>query len=455
MQPQDVNTIEDCRKIIEKLNVSTIQIALCDLHGILRGKYISTKKFLASLEKGFSFCDVILGLDVDDTLIDGLNVTGWHSGYPDAVATVVPNSCRSLPYADNVLFFQGEFSPPKDALCARTILRKVIQQANEMGFYPFAGMEFEFSAFSEDSLSLQEKNFQSLDSMTLGNFGYSILRIGSHSEFHNGLLRFCADMAIPLECLHTEIGPGVLEAALQATDALRAADNAVLFKTVSKIYAAQQHIILNFMAKWSLKHQGQSGHIHMSLNNAQGENVFYDENQPNNMSQTMQYFLAGQQRLMPELLVMSASNVNSFVRLQPGYWAPTAATWGFDNRTCALRVIRGSKTAQRIEYRITGADANPYLAFAAALASGLYGITHQLELTAPIKGNSYAQKHDQSMRLPRTLGEATDKFEKSSIAKELFGAEFVKDFSTICRFEQEQSDKQVTDWQLKRYFEII
>ncbi len=445
----------DIKKLIAQKNPLAIQVGLFDLNGILRGKYLSTQKFQSALENGFGFCDVVLGGDCDDQLINGMKHTGWHSGYPDAPVSIDVDTARELPFAQDTLLLLAEFKGDAESLCPRSVLRKVIQEAESMGLHPFAGMEFEFSIFNESRESLRDKHYQHLDSLTPGNFGYSLLRCGALSDFYHGLLDQCDKMKMPLEGLHTEIGPGVLEAALQADNALRAADNAALFKTATKIYAQQKDCVATFMAKWSKEHQGQSGHIHISLKDKNGKNVFYDENHPNGMSDTMLHFLAGQQALMPILLPMVAPNVNSFVRLQPGYWAPTVSNWGYDNRTCALRVISGSPKSQRIEYRIPGADSNPYLAFAAAIASGLYGIKNNLKPSSPTIGNAYTQKYDDHLRIPSSLGEATQLFEQSDVAKNLFGESFVTDYAATRRWEQEQANLQVTQWQRERYFEII
>ena len=201
-------------------------------------------------------------------------------------------------------------------------------------------------------------------------------------------------MDFPIESLHAETGPGVLEAALAVDSAEAAGDKAALFKTCLKILAQRNDKIATFMAKWSPDHPGQSGHIHISLRHKDGGNsAFYDESQPHTMSKTQAHFLAGQQQLMPQLLAMLSPTINSYTRLIPGFWAPTDATWGVENRTTALRVIHGSDKSQRIEYRLGSADANPYLALAAAIGSGLYGIEHELEATSEVTGNAYEQTH--------------------------------------------------------------
>jgi glutamine synthetase len=210
-----------------------------------------------------------------------------------------------------------------------------------------------------------------------------------------------------------------------------------------------------FMAKWSPDYPGQSGHIHVSLKSGNGEASFYDANDPHRMSPLMRQFVAGQQALMPEWLALVAATVNSYTRLVPGYWAPTQATWGVENRTCALRVIPGSEKSQRVEYRIASADANPYIALAAALASGLYGIEHKLELGKPVQGNAYDHKPSAKAALPGTLWEAAQRLKASKAARDWFGDAFVEHFAATREWEERQFRKAITDWELARYFEII
>ena len=290
--------------------------------------------------------------------------------------------------------------------------------------------------------------------MTPGNFGYSVLRNSTHADFYHEIMNLCEEMDMPLEGLHTETGPGVLEGAIEHSEPLRAVDNGVLFKTFIKVWAQQNEMIANFMAKWSADYPGQSGHIHISLQNKDGSALFYDKDKNENMSDEMRWFIGGQQKLMPEILAMVASTCNSYTRLIPGFWAPTAASWGVDNRTCALRAIPGSENSQRVEYRISAADINPYLALAAALGSGIWGIENKIEPTEPIKGNAYDIDLPTEFQLPRTLTQAAQNFKSSDVARELFGNDFVDHYAYTREWEDQQQRAAITDWQLKRYFEI-
>ena len=209
------------------------------------------------------------------------------------------------------------------------------------------------------------------------------------------------------------------------------------------------------MAKWSPDWPGQSGHLHVSLRDKEGEPVFHDPDAEDGISETMRWFIGGQQALMPELLAMVASTVNAYTRLIPGFWAPTDASWGVENRTCALRAIPGSASSQRVEYRVAPADANPYLALAAALGSGLWGIENKVEPEKPLTGNAYEQKIPARLGLPRSLWEAAQALKRSKPARSLFGDAFVEHFAATREWEEREFRRHVTDWEMERYFEII
>ncbi len=455
MKARDVRTAADARKIVEERELSHVKVGLFDVDGVMRGKYMSREKFLSALGGGFGFCDVVLGWDSQDKLYDNVKFTGWHTAYPDAPVRVVPESCREVTGEPGTLLFLLEFAPPADALCPRGVLRRVLEKARGMGFEARAALEYEFFLFDETPDSVREKGYRNLRPITPGSFGYSVLRSSAHADFYHELLAACEAMDMPIESLHTETGPGVIEAAITVDEALAAADKAALFKTFTKVLAQRRGWMATFMAKWSMDWPGQSGHIHVSLKTKAGKSAFYDAKASHGMSRSMRQFVAGQQALLPELLCLVAPTVNSYRRLVPGYWAPTSATWGVENRTCALRVIPGSEKSQRVEYRIAAADGNPYLALAAALASGLHGIEHGLELGAPAAGNAYEQETPAKRRLPTTLWDAAQRFKSSKAARALFGDAFVEHFAATREWEEREFRKHVSDWELARYFEIV
>ncbi|MBC8246632.1 MAG: glutamine synthetase [Deltaproteobacteria bacterium] len=455
MEPRAVKSIKDAKKIVEKRGLEYVKVGVFDMDGILRGKYMKKAKFLSALEKGFGFCDVVIGWDSKDQLYDNVTLTGWHTGYPDAPVRLIPESCRELPLEGNMLLFLGEFAEQAESICPRGLLKRVIKKAAEMGFKPVGSCEFEFFIFNETATSIREKNYRDLVPITPGFFGYSMLRDSVHSDFYEDLLDLCQKMDFPLEGLHSETGPGVLEAAIYHDDLLAAADKAALFKTYTKVLAQKRDWIATFMAKWSPDWPGQSGHIHLSLQDLKSKPQFFDKSQTDNISELMRYFIGGQQALMPEFLAMTAPTINSYTRLIPGFWAPTEASWGIDNRTCALRAIPGEAGSQRVEYRVTAADINPYIALAAALGSGLWGIENKIEPDTPIVGNAYDQKFSEERQLPRTLNEAAERLQQSTPARQLFGDAFIDHYAATRNWEQREFNKHITDWEMDRYFEII
>lgn len=455
METLQLRSADEARRLVEQRGLKFVKLGVFDLDGILRGKYVSAKKFLSALDKGFGFCDVVLGWDSNDQLYDNVRYTGWHTGYPDAPVRILPETARNLPYEEDGLLFLCEFAEEAERLCPRGVLRRAVERARALGYEPWSSLEYEFFVFQETPESVRQKGYRDLKPLTPGNFGYSVLRSSVHAEFYHDLLNLCSGMGFELEGLHTETGPGVLEAAVAVDRTLEAADKAALFKTFAKVCAQRRGLMATFMAKWSPEVPGQSGHLHMSLRDLDGRSVFHDADMPHGISQAMRWFVGGCQRLMPELLALVASTVNSYTRLVPGYWAPTNATWGIENRTCALRAIPGSPESQRVEYRIAAADANPYLASAVGLLSGLWGIENRIEPTAPIVGNAYEQQPPPELALPTTLWEAAQRLKASPVARELLGDEFVDHFAATREWEEREFRKAITDWELRRYFEIV
>jgi glutamine synthetase len=315
------------------------------------------------------------------------------------------------------------------------------------------GIEFEWFNFAETPQSWAEKGYVRPKTITPGMFGYSLLRANENREFFKALMVEMGDFGIPIEGLHTETGPGVYEAAILFSEALEAADRAILFKTGAKEIGSRFGIMPSFMAKWSAQYPGCSGHIHQSMSDGK-KNLFYDAKGRNAMSRMFESYLAGQVAGLMEFAPMYWPTVNSYKRLVDGFWAPVKPTWGLDNRTASFRVIAGSPKSTRLETRCPGADMNPYLATAAVLAAGLAGMEKNLKLTAkPIHGTN--QGAENIPRAPRTLIETTRIFRDSKLARDWFGDDFVDHFAATREWEWRQWLDAVTDWELKRYFEII
>ncbi|MEM7366874.1 MAG: glutamine synthetase family protein [Pseudomonadota bacterium] len=438
--------------------IPRIKLGVTDIDGVLRGKYISLDKFAGMAAGTSGFCDCVLGWDVDDQLYYNATFTGWHTAFPDALYRLDLTTERRLNDEHGIPYFIGEFVEPDNdfhPLCPRSRLRTVVDRANEMGFSPHLAFEYEFFLFRETARSARDKGYRDLVPLSPGNFGYSVLRTMTESDLFNALMDYAIEHDFPLEGLHCETGPGVWEAAIAVDKALVAADKASLFKTFSKAFFQKRELLATFMAKWSMDYPGQSGHCHQSLLDVEsGRNVFFDAGGSDGMSETMRHYLGGLQKYMKPLLAITSPTINSYTRLVKGAWAPTSATWGIENRTCALRVIRGSEKAQRVEFRIGSADANPYLVAAANLGAGLIGIRDRIEPTASITGNAYEQE-DQAESLASNLRDATRELAQSNAAREIFGDAFVDHFVASRDWEVREYERAVNDWQLQRYFEII
>ncbi len=445
----------------QKQGIKRVKLALTDIDGVLRGKYISLEKFTSLIKGNAGFCSCILGWDVADALYDNAQFTGWHTGFADALFRLIPESERMLP-DENVPFFLGEFvasdGKSDHPICPRTLLRRVLDKADSMGYQVLSSAEYEFFVFSESPHSVREKGYRNLTPLSPGMFGYSTIRNSVHSDLFNALQDYCLELNIPIEGLHCETGPGVWEAAITYDDALASADKAALFKTFTKVFFQKRNAMATFMAKWSMDFPGQSGHIHQSLvSKRNGKPVFYDAKKEHGMSHLMRQFIAGQQKYLKAFLPLIAPTVNDYTRLVKGAWAPTAATWGVENRTVALRAITGGPKSQRVETRVASADGNPYLAMAASIGAGLLGLEEELELGAPVVGNAYevGDKLPQQLQFAGNLRDALEPLKKSKEARALFGSEFVEHFLCSREWEVREYEKTVTDWQLKRYFEII
>jgi glutamine synthetase len=454
------NATKDGAAIVEAIRKSTIgkvKVAVSDIDGILRGKYLHRDKFLSAVDGGFGFCDVVLGWDMHDQCYDNTRLTGWHHGFPDAMVRLDLGTHRNVPWDGNVDFFLGDFvtgdGRPHPA-CPRQVLKRVLARAAKMGYTPMVGAEYEFFNFAETPHTWAEKRGLAPTPVSPGMFGYSLLRANLNRDYFNALMDDMAAFGIPIEGLHTETGPGVYEAAIMFSEALEAADRAILFKTAAKEIGSRFGIMPSFMAKWSAQYPGCSGHLHQSLSDG-SRNLFHDpKGRHGGMSKLFESYLQGQLDSLMGMAPMFWPTVNSYKRLVDGFWAPVKPTWGVDNRTATFRVLPGSPKATRLETRAPGADMNPYLATAAVLAAGLDGIERGKKLaTKPITGTNVGA--EDIPRAPRSLIETTRIFRESAVARDWFGDDFVDHFAATREWEWRQWQDAVTDWELKRYFEIV
>ncbi|KAI0647320.1 glutamine synthetase/guanido kinase [Trametes meyenii] len=460
-----------------------VKVAGIDVDGVLRGKYMSKDKFLsAASSDGFNFCSVIFGWDIHDTVYSKeLLISNRANGYRDLIASIDLSTYRRIPWENNVPFFLVSFLDPdtKEPICAdpRGVLRRVVAKAQTKDWKCIAGCEYEYFQFKETPESLARKNFRDLQPLTSGMHGYSLLRTQLNTEYFNDLFDESVKFQVPLEGHHTETGPGVYETALAYTDAVRMADNAILFKFLAKSVGMKRGVVPSFMAKPWGNLPGCSGHIHVSLRDANGKSIFalpedqlktgrpdaqYEDTKF--LSQEGEWFLAGVLDGLPDVMPTLVPTINGYKRLVGGeaFWAPNAVTYGYDSRAASVRIISPPSvppSATRLEVRVPGADMNPYFALSAIFALGLRGIEQKLRLPGPpVSQLSQEDKKNGKVRmLPQSLEAATERMMRpKSVAREeaVFGNDFVEHFGGTRQHEVRLWNEAVTNWEVERYLEL-
>jgi glutamine synthetase len=457
----------EVKRLIDDGKIEYVKIGTPDVEGVYRGKRVTADYFLQALNGGFPQCDVIFGWDIAENVLPNLKVSNWEHGFADIILQPDLSTFKLVPWEDRVASCicdawteQGE----PVSVSPRYVLSQVVERARALGYEPMAASELEFRFFRETMNTLREKDFgPQLAPLNPGMNCYAISQASADDHLLRRIATSMRGHGIEIEGYNREHGPGMYEMNLHYTSAVTAADNTLLFKTGVKEICHQEDLTACFMAKWSDQEDGSSGHSHLSLWDRKLErNLFWQENDEEHMSETMNYFLAGVLDKLPELMGFYAPVINSYKRYVEGTWAPLNTTWGLENRTCAVRIITNGKKAMRIENRVPGADANFYLVFAAMLASGLYGIEHKLKLPARLEGNAYdpaavaqAVASGQIKFLAHNLAAATDLLEQSQFAREYLGEEFIEHFVATRRWEIKEHEKAVTNWERRRYLELI
>lgn len=432
---------------LESRGIRAVHIGIFDIDARFRVKRVETEKFVKLLKGGYDFCKVLYHWDTAE-------VPYGQGSWADAPAPIDPSTNRLYPFAENEALFIAEFAGETGQLAPRNLLARQIERAAAMGLSVTAGLEYEFFVLDETPASVRAKGYRGLTSWQPGNHTYSMVpSVGR--DFFDGLDAVLAPLGIGIDSLHTEQGPGCIEMPLKPAPAMLAADNAALFKTFTKAYCERRGLMATFMAKWSNETNGQSGHLHVSLQDEAGRSLFHDTDDPDGLSDILRHFVGGLVHLLPETLAMCSHTVNAYRRMVPGIWAPVVSSWGIQNRTCAVRVIRGGPSATRVEFRVPAADANPHLALAQCLGVGLWGIENRIDPGPPVEGEARPQDLPPERRMPRSLGAAADRLDASPTARSLFGDAFVDWFVATRRHEDEVFRRHVSDLDRKRYLDVF
>lgn len=449
-------------QLIEEQQIHTVVIGAVDLNGVMRGKRLPVRQFLdTGLEHGVGFSDCLLvtdfGCEFAPDVVGGLSYYPTaETGFPDI--RVIPDLTTFLcvPWEPGVATVMGDFrfEDGKEVdVGPRQILKRAIARCEALGYSPYVGVEFEFHVFAEEYDELYRRGFRDMRTIAAKPYTYSSLRSALDDHLFYEVRRAMKDLGIFLEGSNAETGRGQYEINLRYAAALQAADEAIRFKESIKELLAKQGHVACFMAKVGTEESGSSGHIHASLRSSDGTNAFWDGNKEFHMSDVLRSFVAGQLATMSAFMPMFCPTVNSYKRLLPESWSGTTETWDIGNRGVALRLIMDSESGARVEHRVPGADTNPYLAIAALLLGGAWGIENNLELPPRTTGNIYARA-DVTL-LPRSLEEAVNVMSGSTVAKELLGADVLGFFLNSRHREVDAYRSVVTDYEVRRYFDEV
>jgi len=446
-------TLEQLRVEAASGRIDTVLIAITDMQGRLQGKRLSARFFLEEvLAHGSEGCNYLLAVDVDMNTVDGYAMSSWDRGYGDFVMRPDLDTMRWIPWHEGtaLVFADLGWANGSDVVASpRQILRRQLARLAEHSLKAYAGTELEFIVYADPFEQAWAKNYRDLTPANQYNVDYSLLGTGRVEPLLRKIRLGMEGSGMYVESAKGECNLGQHEIAFRYAEALQTADNHVLYKTGAKEIAAQEGMSITFMAKPN-EREGNSCHIHLSLRGNDGAAVLAGYG-PYGLSKLGEHFIAGQQACMRDFTLLFAPNINSYKRYQPGSFAPTAIKWGVDNRTCALRLV-GHGHSLRIENRVPGGDVNPYLALAAMIAAGLYGIERELPLEEPVTGNAYVADAPQ---VRGTLREAAADWRQSTLAKEVFGEEVVEHYTNYADVELAAYDRAITDWELRRGFERL
>ena len=458
MELKGLLTLEQLKNKVASEAIETVVVAFTDHYGRLVGKRFDAEFFIdQAVQNGTHGCDYLLTTDMEMEPVPGYQFANWELGYGDFHLVPDLSTLRIASWLDRTALVLCDVQNDKNheltAEAPRSILHRQLAQAKELGYHCFAASELEYYLFENSYRQAFEQHYQGLKPSGWYLEDYHILQGTRIEPFTAAARRHLKNSGVPVENSKGEWGLGQHELNVRYAEALEMADRHVVFKQCLKEIADAMGLSVTFMAKFDSERAGSSCHIHMSLWK-DGENAFAGKQKlgPVEGSDIFRWFLGGWITHAPEVMPFYAPTVNAYKRYVDASWAPTRLAWSYDNRTAGFRVV-GHGNSLRIECRIPGADCNPYLAFAASLASGLDGIRNKIDPPECFTGDVYAAAH--LPRVPYTLGEAVDKFENSAFAKAAFGEAVVNHYTHFYRTEMQAYNRAVTDWERKRYFERI
>ena len=453
----EVNLTRDgLEQLVQAGEIDTVIVAFSDMQGRLMGKRVSAAFFGDQVaEGGAECCNYLFAVDVDMNTVKGYAMAGWDTGYGDMVMKPDLTTLRRIPWLPGTALVLADLRwhdgrPIEPA--PRRVLTRQLDRLRERGLSAYVATELEFMVFDDTYRQAWANGYRDLTPASDYNLDYAVMASSRMEPLLRDIRQHMQGAGLRWEAVKGECNNGQQELGFTYDEALVTCDNHGIYKNGAKEIADQHGKSLTFMSKYD-EREGNSCHIHMSLQSLDGSSVFADDAQPLGMSPTFRSFVAGQLATLRELTLCYAPNINSYKRFADRSFAPTAVAWGLDNRTCALRVV-GHGDSMRVECRVPGGDVNQYLAVAALIAGGLHGIEHELPLPEPCAGNAYQlAEEDDSNRLPGTLAEAAALFDASAVARQAFGDAVVDHYVNTAHVEVAAFNKAVTDWERVRGFE--
>lgn len=452
-------TLEELKRLVDTGEIETIVLGFTDHYGRLMGKRFDAEFFVEdAVAHGTHGCNYLMTVDMEMEPVPGYAFANWERGYGDFHLVPDMNTLRVATWLDKsalvLCSVEDEKTHQPTSVAPRSILQKQLDKVAELGYQALAASELEYYVYEDSYKTAAQKEYNHLEPLGWYIEDYHLLQ-GTRQEKFTAKARYhLKHSGIPVENSKGEWGHGQHELNVRYADVLTMADRHTIFKQCLKEVADGLGLSVTFMAKPAPDAAaGSSCHLHLSLWQ-EGENAFAGNQQvgPVQGSDIFRWFLGGWMAHVQDVMVFYAPTINSYKRYVDFSWAPTRIAWSYDNRTAGFRVV-GNEKSLRIENRIPGADCNPYLVYAAALASGLDGIANKIEPPDIFEGDIYSAQH--LPRVPYTLEHAVDNFANSDFAKQAFGEDVVSHYAHFYRKEVEDFNKWVTDWERKRYFERI
>ena len=449
--------LDTLKRMTSDGEIETVLVVFPDMYGRLVGKRIVARFFIEDVvDNGMHACDYLLACDMEMDPVPGYKFTSWAKGYGDFRPVPDFETLRVISWQEKTAMVLCDvYEEESDTLvpyAPRGILRKQLARAAERGYTAMGASELELYVFKDSYEDVAKKSFVNIEPIGRIIEDYHILQ-GTKEEFLIGAIRSHLERSgVPVESSKGEWGPGQQEIGLRYAELLEMSDRHAIYKHAAKEIAWQHNRAVTFMAKWDERYAGSSCHIHLSLWDKKGKPLFKGKDKlgPIECSPLFRWFLGGWMAHIRELFCFYAPYPSSYKRYVPGSFAPTGIAWSYDNRTAGFRIV-GHGSSLRIECRTPGADANPYLAFAATLAAGLDGIEKQTEPPDAFEGDVYGAQH--LPQVPHSLPEAIAALESSTFAREALGTDVIEHYLHFFKTEQRKFDSVVTDWERRRYFE--